>query len=159
MQRFWMIPLIGLPLCFAPAQAKVEFRWFTAGGMQGTVVAGVQNEGGSYFRIMCVTGTAPQKPVLQYDPKRGGLAKSEAIQVIVGEEAFHFQVDAQGLAELDARGNRTEFARLTNKLAGSREAAFMVEVPRTNVSERFTLKDGRKALGPPGKTLIEGCDL
>lgn len=154
-----MFALIGLLLGFAPAQAKVEFRWFTASGMQGTVVAGVQNEGGSYFRIMCVTGTDPQKPVLQYDPKSGGLIKSEAIQVIVGKEAFHFQVDAQGLAELDARGNRTEFARLTNKLASSREAAFMVEVPRTNVSERFSLKDGRKALGPPGKTLIAGCDL
>lgn len=159
MRNLQLATVLSFALSLTSAEAKVEFRWFTAAAMQGTIVAGVQNEKGSYFRIMCVAGTVPQQPVLQYEPKGSKLAKVEAVQVVVEEEAFHFQLDAQGLAELDARGNRTEFGRMVDKLAGSRDAAFLVEVPRTNVSERFSLKDGRKALGSPGKTIIAGCDL
>lgn len=159
MRKLQRTAALGFALIFTPADAKVEFRWFTANAMQGTIVAGVQNEKGSYFRIMCVSGTDPQKPVLQYEPKDAKLAEAEAVQIVVGEEAFHFNLDRLGLAELDARGNRLEFERLTNKLAGSREAAFQVEVPRLDVSERFSLKGGRKALGAPGKTIIASCDL
>lgn len=146
-------------LLVSPAAAEVEFRWFAASANLGIRVAGVRSVEGSYFRLSCSPEGVPgEGPSLQYEMAGDRNAhQAEAVQVVVDEEAFPFELDKDGLADNTVGRARSELVRLADRLSGSRSGSFVVEVPRRNVAERFSLKDVQRALGKPGRTLIARC--
>lgn len=150
---------LGAAMAASTVQAQVAYRWFTASGMGGTLVAGIRNDKGSYFRLSCSAGAVDPEASLDYEPKGIPIRKGDTIQVVVDGDAFQFDLGDLGLAELSARTSRLELAKLVKKLTVSRSAAFEVETPRANAVEKFSLKDARKAIGLGRDSILSGCDL
>jgi hypothetical protein len=56
-----------------------------------------------------------------------------------------------------SRSRQLDFRALTDALFASKGKSFVVEFPKYNMSETFSLLDARKALGRGKDSILKGC--
>lgn len=155
-------PLAMMALIFAASTAlAVDFRW-TLGFAQGTLEAIIRNGNDSEFNVFCPTGWEGER-------KRPGMfihvagihpaAKEQVtVQIIVDDKNYSFYLDEVEFRPY-SRLDWMQFETLVDALASSKRKSFVVEFPKYNKAETFSLIDARKSLARNGKnSILGGCD-
>ena len=78
------------------------------------------------------------------------------VQIIVDGENHSFflkQIEFKAVTETD----KSQFRELIRALASSKQKSFVVEFPKYNTAETFSLLDARKALGLGKHSILKGC--
>ena len=151
-----LLSLLSLVLGASTALA-VDYRW-TVGYDQGTLEATVDNRNDSSFEIYCPQGQTDTTPgmfiiVKGIEPKAG---EKVLVQIVIDGTSHPFELDEiQFLA--NSRTAKWQFRDLVLSLASSRQKSFVVEFPKYDTSETFSLLDAKKALGIGKESILEGC--
>lgn len=152
-----------LPVAFAlmlsgTAALAVDFRW-TLGYGQGTLEANIENGAGSTFSIYCPAGSDDKTPGIFISVTRIKPQVKEAVtaQIIIDGKNHPFLLDGSRF-KAEGRQNQWDFRALVNALATSKQKSFVVEFPKYQTQETFSLLDVRKTLGTAKKTIIRECD-
>ena len=140
------------------AALAVDFRW-TLGYGQGTLEANIENSAGSTFSIYCPAGSDDKTPGMFITVPRIKLQPKETVtaQIIVDGKNHPFLLEESEF-KAEGRQNRWDFRALVNALATSKQKSFIVELPKYQIQETFSLIDVRKTLGTGKKTIIRECD-
>jgi hypothetical protein len=144
---------IALLATDALSRPAVEYRWTSGPGTGGTITAAIENRAGSAFRIYCSTGGTSPQGGFEYETRRTKLRENERIQVVVGKKSFVLSAGPNQ----QARGSRIELARLVREMISTGAKSFLVEVPRANSVERFSLKDAAQHLKDDSGSIYEPC--
>lgn len=152
--------LMIMTLTFTAATAfAVDFRW-TSGWAQGTAEANIANGNGSSFNIFCPQWQTDTTPGMFIEVKRITTRQPNelvTVQIIVDGENHSFflkQIEFKAVTETD----KSQFRELIRALASSKQKSFVVEFPKYNTAETFSLLDARKALGLGKHSILKGCD-
>ncbi len=152
---------ISIAVCLALAAApamSVDFRW-TIAYNQGTAEAIIRNGNDSNVNIYCPSGQEDKTPGMYVDVNSVKPAYNEqvTVQIIVDGKNYPFY-----LREIEfkpvSREDWWEFKALIRALALSKQKSFVVELPKYNKSETFSLLDARKVLGHGKESILSGCD-
>ncbi|MCS3726468.1 hypothetical protein [Bradyrhizobium betae] len=140
------------------AALAVDFRW-TLGYGQGTLEANIENGAGSTFSIYCPAGSENKTPGMFITVARIKPQVKETVtaQIIVDGKNHPFLLDGSQF-KAEGRQNQWDFRELVNALAASKQKSFVVEFPKYQTQETFSLLDVRKTLGTAKKTIIRQCD-
>jgi len=145
-------------LLSASAIAATDFRW-TVGYGQGTLEANIENANGSTLNIYCPAGSEDKTPGMFVSSKQVKPAAKETVtvQIIVDGKNYPFLLDGSWF-KATGRQNQWDFRTLVNALAASKQKSFVVEFPKYQTQETFSLLDARKAIGSGKKSIIKECD-
>ena len=152
-----LLAIISLTFVASTAFA-VDFRW-TSGFGQGTLEANIANGNDSSINIFCPEWQTDTTPgmfihVKRIDPQRDELV---TVQIIVDGKNYPFylkEIEFKAVTRADKWG----FRELVSALASSKQKSFIVEFPKYNTSEIFSLLDARKAIGLGKHSMMKGCD-
>lgn len=154
-----LLPLSLLSLILAASAAlAVDFRW-TQGWGQGTAEANIENGNGSSVNIFCPQWQTDTTPGMHIHVNRINPPRNElvTVQIIVDGKNHPFYLkEIQYLAV--TRTDRSQFRELLRALASSKQKSFVMEFPKYNTTETFSLLDARKALGRGKSWILKGCD-
>lgn len=78
-------------------------------------------------------------------------------QIIIDGKNHPFLLDGSQF-KAAGRQNQWDFRALVNALATSKQKSFVVEFPKYETRETFSLLDVRKTSGTAKKTVIRECD-
>ncbi|WP_456624000.1 hypothetical protein [Bradyrhizobium sp. P5_C12] len=136
----------------------VDFRW-TLGYGQGTLEANIENSAGSTFSIYCPAGSDDKTPGMFITVTRIKPQAKEAVtvQIIIDGKNYPFLLDGSQF-KAAGRQNQWDFRELVKALATTKQKSFVVEFPKYQTQETFSLLDVRKSLGTAKKTIIKDCD-
>jgi hypothetical protein len=151
--------LMMMLLTFAASDAfAVDFRW-TSGFGQGTLEANIENGNGSSVNIYCPAGQEDQTPGMFIQVKGINAQRDELVTVQIIVDGKNYPFDLKEIRfRADSRTNRWEFRELLRALASSKQRSFVIEFPKYNVAETFSLLDARKAIGRGKLFVLNGCD-
>ncbi|WP_431204334.1 hypothetical protein ACQ86E_04230 [Bradyrhizobium betae] len=140
------------------AALAVDFRW-TLGYGQGTLEANIENSAGSTFSIYCPAGSDDKTPgmfimVTRIKPQ---VKETVTAQIIVDGKNHPFLLDGSRF-KAEGGQNQSDFRQLVMPLATTKQKSFVVEFPKYQTQETFSLFDFRKTLGTAKKTIIRECD-
>ncbi|MBC9876327.1 hypothetical protein G8O24_03070 [Bradyrhizobium sp. INPA01-394B] len=152
-----------LPVAFAlisscTTASAVDFRW-TLGYGQGTLEANIENAAGSTFSIYCPAGSDDKTPGMFISATRIKPQVKESItaQIIIDGKNHPFLLEGSQF-KAEGRQNQQDFRQLVIALATTKQKSFVVEFPKYQTQETFSLLDVRKTLGTAKKTIIRECD-
>ena len=78
-------------------------------------------------------------------------------QIIVDGKNYPFYLkEIEFLAE--GRANMWDFREFLRALASSKQKSFVIEFPKYNTAETFSLLDARKTIGLGKRSILKGCD-
>ncbi|MBC9876330.1 hypothetical protein G8O24_03085 [Bradyrhizobium sp. INPA01-394B] len=140
------------------AALAVDFRWPLGYG-QGTLEANIENSVGSTFSIYCPAGSEDKTPGMFISVTRIKPQVKETItaQIIIDGKNHPFLLDGSQF-KAEGRQNQQDFRQLVMALATAKQKSFVVEFPKYQTQETFSLLDVRKTLGTAKKTIIRECD-
>jgi hypothetical protein len=152
-------PLLSiLPLLLtASAAMAVDYRW-TSSYAQGTLEAIIHNRNDSSVTIYCPEGQEDTTPgmfieVTRIKPRAG---ESVTVQIVVDGDSHAFALqEIQYLANSNVE--KLHFFALVDALVASKQKSFVVEFPKYQTAETFSLLDARKSLGDGKKSILAGC--
>jgi hypothetical protein len=152
-------PLLSiLPLVFsASAAMAVDYRW-TSSYAQGTLEAIIRNGNESTVTIYCPEGQDDTTPGMFIEVKRIAPKAKESVtvQIIVDGDSYAFDLqEIQYLANSNAE--KLHFFALVDALVASRQKSFVVEFPKYQIAETFSLLDAPKSLGEGKNSILAGC--
>jgi hypothetical protein len=144
-------------LLTASAALAVDYRWTLSYG-QGTLEASIYNSNDSSILISCPLGQTDTTPEMLIEVKRIKPKAGEqvTVQIIVDGDNYPFELNEIEFTANSPSGKR-QFRALLDALAASRKTSFVVEFPKYNTSETFSLLDARKTVGRGKDSIIEGC--
>ena len=149
--------VLFLMLAAAPAMA-VDYRW-TLGWTQGTAEAIIRNSNDSSFDVYCPDGQEDKTPgiFLQVKGIHPVVNEQITVQIIIdgNNHSFYFK---ESQYQPVSRQDWWQFTALIEALASSKQKSFVVEYPKYNKAETFSLLDARKSLGAGKRTIITPCD-
>jgi hypothetical protein len=147
-----------LSLLFATSAAlAVDYRW-TLGYAQGTTEAIISNQNDSSVDIYCPSGQEDTTPGMFIEVKRIKPPRGEqvTVQIIVDDNNYPFELNEIQFTA-GTRAEKWQFRALLDALATSKRKSFVVEFPKYNTSETFSLLDARKNIGRGKDSIIAGC--
>ena len=154
-----MMMMMMMSLTFAASDAfAVDFRW-TSGFGQGTLEANIENGNGSSVNIYCPAWQEDKTPGLFVQVKGINAQRDElvTVQIVVDGKNYPFHLNEIRF-RADGRANRWEFRELLRALASSKQKSFVIEFPKYNIAETFSLLDARKTIGLGKLFVLNGCD-
>ena len=153
-----ILPLPLTPLLLtASAAMAVDYRW-TSSYAQGTLEAISHNRNDSSVTIYCPEGQNDTTPgmfieVKRIKPKAG---ESVTVQIVVDGDSHAFALqEIRYLA--NSNSEKLNFFALVDALVASKQKSFVVEFPKYETAETFSLLDARKSLGEGKKSILAGC--
>jgi len=93
--------------------------------------------------------------VASIKPQRG---ERVTVQVVVDGENYAFDFDEIQFTA-SSRAEKWRFRALVDALVASKQKTFVVEFPKYNTSETFSLLDARKSLGQGKSSILKGCGI
>lgn len=151
--------LIAMCLALAATPAmSVDYRW-TVGYNQGTSEAIIRNSNDSNVNIYCPSGQEDKTPgmYVQASSIKPAYNEQVTVQIVVDGKNYPFY-----LREIEfkpaSRQDWWDFKALIKALALSKQKSFVVEFPKYNKSETFSLLDARKVLRLGKNGILWGCD-
>jgi hypothetical protein len=150
-----------MSLTFAASAAlAVDFRW-TQGYGQGTLEANIANANDSTININCPEGQTDTTPGMFIEVKRISPPRQSdetvTVQIIVDGKNYSFFLKEIQFKAV-TRTDKSQFRELVRALASSKQKSFVVEFPKYNTAETFSLLDARKVLGLGKHSILKGCD-
>jgi hypothetical protein len=152
-------PLLSiLPLALSASTAMAaDYRW-TSSYDQGTLEATIWNRNASNIVIYCSEGQEDTTPgmfleVKRIKPQRG---ESVTVQIVVDGDSFPFELNEIQFTA-SSRAEKWRFFALVDALVASKQKSFVVEFPKYDTSETFSLVDARKSLGQGKSSILSGC--
>jgi hypothetical protein len=152
-------PLLSiLPLALSASTAMAaDYRW-TSSCDQGTLEATIWNRNASNIVIYCPKGQEDTTPgmfleVKRIKPQRG---ESVTVQIVVDGDSFPFELNEIQFTA-SSRAEKWRFFALVDALVASKQKSFVVEFPKYDTSETFSLVDARKSLGQWKSSILSGC--
>jgi len=144
-------------LLATPAALAVDYRW-TLSFNQGTYEAIIWNRNDSSLTIYCPMGQEDTTPGMFIQVKRIKPQPGEqvTVQIIVDGENYPFEL-SEIQFNASSRTEKWHFRALVDALAASKQKSFVVEFPKYDTSETFSLLDTRKTIGRGKDSMIEGC--
>ncbi len=154
-----MKPLLSILslLLTASAAIAVDYRW-TSSYAQGTLEAIIRNRNDSSVTIYCPEGQEDTTPGMFIEVKRIKPKAGESVtaQIVVDGDSYPFDLqETQYLA--NSNTEKLRFVALVDALAASKKKSFVVEFPKYNTAETFSLLDARKSLGDGKNSILAGC--
>jgi hypothetical protein len=152
-----LLAIISLTFVASTAFA-IDFRW-TSGFGQGTLEANIGNGNDSRINIFCPEWQTDTTPGMFIHVKRINPQRDElvTVQIIVDGKNHPFYLKEIEFKAL-TRTDKWEFRELVRALASSKQKSFVVEFPKYNTSETFSLLDAQKTLGLGKHSMMKGCD-
>ncbi len=144
-------------LLTASTALAVDYRW-TLSYDQGTLEAAIYNRNDSSILISCPLGQTDTTPEMLIEVKRIKPKAGEqvTVQIIVDDDNYPFELNEIEFTANSLSGKR-QFRALLDALVASRKKSFVIEFPKYNTSETFSLRDARKIVGRGKDSIIEGC--
>ena len=151
-----IVSIVSLLLA-TPAALAVDYRW-TLSFNQGTSEATIWNRNDSSLTIYCPQGQEDTTPGMFIEVKRIKPQRGEqvTVQIIVDGENYPFEL-SEIQFNASSRTEKWHFRALVDALAASKQKSFVVEFPKYDTSETFSLLDTRKTIGRGKDSMIEGC--
>jgi hypothetical protein len=152
-------PLLSIPLLVLATSAAmaVDYRW-TSSYAQGTLEAIIRNRNDSSVMIYCPEGQEDTTPGMFIEVKRINPEKGESVtvQIVVDGDSHAFDLqEIQFLASSNTE--KLQFFALVDALVASKQKSFVVEFPKYDMAETFSLLDARKSLGDGKNSILAGC--
>jgi hypothetical protein len=140
-----------------PGAHAVDDRW-TSSYDQGTLEAIISNRDDSSINIYCPQGQEDTTPGMFIEVKRIKPQAREivTVQIIVDGNNYPFELNEIQFTA-SSRTLQTQFRALIEALVASKGNSFVVEFPKYNVSETFSLRDARKTIGRGKNSILDGC--
>jgi hypothetical protein len=141
----------------ASTAIAVDYRW-TSSYDQGTLEATIWNRHASNIVIYCPEGQEDTTPgmfleVKRIKPQRG---ESVTVQIVADGDSFPFELNEIQFTA-SSRAEKWRFFALVDVLVASKQKSFVVEFPKYDTSETFSLLDARKSLGQGKSSILSGC--
>ena len=86
-------------------------------------------------------------------PQRG---EAVTVQIVVDGDSFPFELNEIQFTA-SSRAEKWRFFALVDALVASKQKSFVVEFPKYDTSETFSLLDARKSLGQGKSSILSGC--
>jgi hypothetical protein len=151
-----LVTILSLALTPSPAIA-VDYRWTSSYG-QGTLEAIIRNRNDSNIVLYCPEGQEDTTPGMFVEVRRIKPQKDESVtvQIVVDGDSHAFDLnEIQFTASSNA--DKLRFFALVDALVTSKQKSFVVEFPKYDTSETFSLLDARKSLGQGKNSILRGC--
>jgi hypothetical protein len=91
--------------------------------------------------------------VKRIKPQRG---ESVTVQIVADGDSFPFELNEIQFTA-SSRAEKWRFFALVDVLVASKQKSFVVEFPKYDTSETFSLLDARKSLGQGKSSILCGC--
>ena len=155
----FLLAIISLTFA-ASAALAVDFRW-TLGYGQGTLEANIANANGSTININCPEGQTDTTPGMFIEVGRISHLhqrdETVTVQIIVDGRNHSFSLKKIQFKAV-TRMDKSQFREFVHALASSKQKSFVVEFPKYNTAETFSLLDARKVIGLGKHSILKGCD-
>jgi hypothetical protein len=151
-----LLSILAFVLTASTAMA-VDYRW-TSSYDQGTLEATISNRNDSSVAIYCPEGQEDTAPgmfleVKRIKPQRG---ESVTVQIVVDGDSYAFELNEIQFTA-SSRAEKLRFFALVDALVASKQKLFVVEFPKYDTSETFSLLDARKSLGQGKNSILRSC--
>jgi hypothetical protein len=151
-----LLSILSFVLAASTAMA-VDYRW-TSSYDQGTLEATIRNRNASNVVIYCPEGQEDTTPGMFLEVKGIRPQRGEAVtvQIVVDGDSFPFELNEIQFTA-GSRAEKWRFFALVDALVASKQKSFVVEFPKYDTSETFSLLDARKSLGQGKSSILSGC--
>lgn len=147
-----MLLLLGTTTALA-----VDYRWVSSYD-QGTIEATIRNRNASSLMIFCPLGQEDTTPGMFIEVKGIKPVRGEqvTVQIVVDGDNYPFELNEIEY-HANARDEKWRFRALLDALTASKRKSFVIEFPKYNQAETFSLLDARTIIGRGKDSIIDGC--